>query len=281
MSDVMQLDHIVINVQREMDAAETAFADLGFHLTPRGYHTLGSINALAMFGTDYLELLGFPADGEVKRPELASAPMGLNGLVFKTNDVDKTFAHLTSVGVAGDPPKSFSRPVTLANGETHDAKFRTVAVRADAFPAGRFYFCEHLTPELVWRPEWQSHANGAQRFDELVVVAGDASETAALIARILRATAPVEDGDGFTVTAADEFKVCVATPQQYQARFGAAARPIGDRAAMLGAIRIKAALPDDLLTRLRGDAARFAIETAADETRVLVKPYNAVVTYSR
>ena len=68
MTQVMQLDHIVINVQREMDAAETAFADLGFTLTPRGYHTLGSINALAMFGTDYLELLGFPADGEVKRP---------------------------------------------------------------------------------------------------------------------------------------------------------------------------------------------------------------------
>ena len=107
MSNAMQLDHIVINVHREMDAAETAFADLGFTLTPRGYHTLGSINALAMFGTDYLELLGFPADGEVKRPELANAPMGLNGLVFKTSNVDETFAHLQDVGVAGDPPKSF------------------------------------------------------------------------------------------------------------------------------------------------------------------------------
>jgi hypothetical protein len=23
------------------------------------------------------------------------------------------------------------------------------------------FVCQHLTPELVWRPEWQRHANGA------------------------------------------------------------------------------------------------------------------------
>ena len=79
MVKTMQLDHIVINVKQDMDVAETTFADLGFSLTPRGYHTLGSMNALAMFGTDYLELLGFPADAANLRPELAEAPMGLNG----------------------------------------------------------------------------------------------------------------------------------------------------------------------------------------------------------
>ena len=280
MTAVMQLDHIVINVHREMDAAETAFTDLGFTLTPRGYHTLGSINALAMFATDYLELLGFPADGEVKRPELANAPMGLNGLVFKTSDVDETFAHLQDVGVAGDPPKSFSRPVTLDNGETHDAKFRTVAVRADAFPAGRFYFCEHLTPELVWRPEWQSHGNGAARFMELFVVTGDAAETAALIGRIIRAAAPASASDGHSVLAADNFSLRVQTPQQYEAEFGAVARPIGERSAMLGAVSVQAALPDDVLSRLRADTSRFKVASTEGGTRVSVEPYGAVIAFS-
>ena len=132
--------------------------------------------------------------------------------------------------------------MTLANGETHDAKFRTVAVRADAFPAGRFYFCEHLTPELVWRPEWQSHGNGAQRFEELVVVAGDAAETAALIARIIRADpAPAEGQDGLTIMSPPTTSRCAFKPRSNtEARFGATARSIGDRTAMLGAVRIKA-----------------------------------------
>ena len=54
MAEVAQLDHTVINVQFDMDRAEGLFRDLGFTLTPRGYHSLGSIKHLMMFGTDYL-----------------------------------------------------------------------------------------------------------------------------------------------------------------------------------------------------------------------------------
>ncbi len=278
MTSPMQLDHIVINVQRNMDEAEAAFRDLGFSLTPRGYHTLGSINALAMFATDYLELLGFPADGEVRRPELASAPLGLNGLVFKSANVDDTFAHLKALGVAGDPPKSFSRPVTLRNGETHDAKFRTVAVNAEMFPAGRFYFCEHLTPELVWRPEWQSHANGVTRFEDITVVAENASETAALTAGIIHSD--VQKGEiASVVHAADGFRLLFQTPSQYQSRFAAGARNMGPRQAMLGAVTLNAALTADQRSRMAGDG-RFSVATKAGSTRVLVNAFEAVIVFS-
>ena len=53
------LDHVVINVKDDMDLAQLVFSNLGFTLTPRGYHTLGSINHLMMFGSDYMELIGF------------------------------------------------------------------------------------------------------------------------------------------------------------------------------------------------------------------------------
>ena len=79
------LDHVVIDVRDRMDEALATFAGLGFQLTPRGHHTLGSMNHLAMFATDYLELLGFGAGGG-SRPELAPFPVGLNGLVFKTGE---------------------------------------------------------------------------------------------------------------------------------------------------------------------------------------------------
>ena len=48
------IDHVVINVRSEMDTAVEVFRNLGFTMTPRGFHTLGSINHLAMFIDNYL-----------------------------------------------------------------------------------------------------------------------------------------------------------------------------------------------------------------------------------
>ena len=276
MTQPMQLDHIVINVHRGLDGAEKAFADLGFYMTPRGYHTLGSMNALAMFGTDYLELLGFPDGAEISRPELAAAPLGLNGLVFKTTDVDETFAHLQAVGAAGDPPKSFSRPVTLDNGETHDAKFKTVAVNPDVFSAGRLYFCEHLTPELVWRPEYQSHANKARRVEDLTVVAEDAAGMAELMANIIYSQAKAGD-NALTVAAADNFTLRVLTPAQYQARFGGAARNMGGRSSMFGAVTVRGQVSDTLAG---GGDDRFAVMSIGSGHSVVVNDYDVIMSFT-
>lgn len=63
MPSLAQLDHVVINVHFAMGLAEPLFEALGFTLTPRGYHSLGSINHLIVFGSDYLELIGLPESG--------------------------------------------------------------------------------------------------------------------------------------------------------------------------------------------------------------------------
>src|SRR5262249_34475828 len=52
------LDHVVIDVRDEMDEATRIYRALGFQLTPIGRHSLGTINHLAMFESNYLELLG-------------------------------------------------------------------------------------------------------------------------------------------------------------------------------------------------------------------------------
>ena len=79
------LDHVVVNALQEMDAAEATFRNLGFTLTPRGYHTLGSINHLAVFATDYLELIALPP-AATGRLDLLRWPQGWNGVVFNTED---------------------------------------------------------------------------------------------------------------------------------------------------------------------------------------------------
>ena len=44
-----RLDHTVLNVKFNLDTAATLFGKLGFTLTPRGYHSHGSMNQLMMF----------------------------------------------------------------------------------------------------------------------------------------------------------------------------------------------------------------------------------------
>ncbi|MHA1165504.1 MAG: VOC family protein [Alphaproteobacteria bacterium] len=232
------LDHIVISTRFAMDRAEAVFSGLGFTLTPRGEHTLGSINHLMMFENDYLELVGIREADAHKRPEIANAPLGLDGLVFKSDDIDQTHARLEALGMAGDPPKSFSRPVTLDDGSTFDARFRTVSARGDAFPAGRLYFCEHLTPELIWRSEWQTHANSVTGFYELVIVTPNPHEQAASLAALLEGAVEAVQG-GVKIPLNNGFQLTFQTRDDYAARFGDMARAGAGREAFLGALGLR------------------------------------------
>jgi hypothetical protein len=186
------LDHVVVNVLRRMDEAADLFAALGFQLTPRGYHSLGSINHLMMAPGAYLELVGLPETGP-QRQELKDSPFGLNGLVVASGDADATHARLAGAGFDVGSPVAFSRPVTLDGGEA-EARFRTVRLPGGLFPAGRVYHCEHLTPDLVWRPEWFAHPNGFAGLDGVTVESPTPEAEAHLYAAACIATA--EPGDG-------------------------------------------------------------------------------------
>lgn len=266
MAERARLDHTVINVKFEMDKAQGLFGDLGFFLTERGYHTLGSINHLMMFGTDYLELLGLPPGMENPRKDIAEAPVGINGLVFKTADADATFAHMQALDMAGDPPRSFSRPVALPEGEK-DAAFRTVTVRAGVFPGGRVYFCEHHTPDLVWRPEWQNHGNGAQAMPEFVVASSDHVREAENFAKLLHSEVG-GTGDNLSV-AINGSKITVMTPAAYADRYGALASPMAGRSSIFGALVFRTDNLDKIRAIASGaidEAARVVVREASFDT---------------
>src|SRR3954470_2756074 len=122
---VPTLDHVVINARDDMDRAADIYRRLGFTLTGRGYHSLGSMNHLAMFGTDYLELIAVPKGATSGRLDLLDFPFGLNGLVFGSEDSTVTYNELSKAGVPVEPPVEFTRPVNVA-GKPHHARFRTV-----------------------------------------------------------------------------------------------------------------------------------------------------------
>lgn len=191
-------DHLVVNAGKRLDDAERCYRGLGFALTPRGYHTLGSINHCAVFGEDYLELVGIDTQAKAVRGELLRYPEGLNGIVFATDDAAGLYARLAATDAPVAPPADFARPVVLADG-THEARFRTVRVAAEAAPYGRVYFCQHFTPELVWREEWRRHPNGATGIARAVILTPEPGRTALLYRKLFGDEAVRAIADGFSL----------------------------------------------------------------------------------
>ena len=223
------VDHAVINVLESMDDAVARFVALGFAPTARGHHSLGSINHLMVLQNDYLELVGIERGAQKVRREIADSPLGLNGLVFGTDDARALHQRLLAEGVPVSAPVDFDRPVEI-DGEMRIAAFTTVRVAQEHLPAGRVYFCEHKTPSLVWQPQWQSHPNGARALAALVVVVPDPREQATRLARLLGIEVDVDAGAGAGGTAGSagmaievvvgEMVVRFLTLGQYRDRYG-------------------------------------------------------------
>jgi Glyoxalase-like domain len=228
------LDHVVINTLFDMDRAAGLMTQLGFTLTPRGYHSLGSTNHLAMFEHDYLELVGLPSGTDVLRKDVLESPRGLNGLVFQASDVDAFQRTLRDSGLAMLEPQSFSRPVTI-DGVEHLARFRTVRTVPEFFEAGRVYYCQHYTPELVWHRRWMSHPNGCHGLSELVIVTSDPETDVPRYATA--AQAPSErQGDDWTIVLPHGFRLTLMSPARYRERYGEQCVEADGRHSFFGAI---------------------------------------------
>ncbi len=222
MSDISpRIDHVVINVADQLDASVAQYQRLGFVLTPRGHHSLGSSNHLAIFGNDYLELLGYEAHNAQGAARQWGSLLGLNGLVFKTTDSDGLFTELSHRGVEldGDAPQAFFRPIELPDGSTRDVRFRTVRLHPAAIPNGRIFFCHHLDPDLVWRSEWQSHPNSTQSIRQVIVKARDPQASIALLEKTF-GPADVAAIDGGQRLSAGFASIDFLTPQAVRARLG-------------------------------------------------------------
>lgn len=217
-----RIDHIVVNTRDRTDQAVAWFERAGFIVTPRGYHTLGSLNHTIVFRTDYLELLGYPpGKPPEKRPELVQRPPGLMATVLNADDADQVRAALQARGLTPRPVSDFSRPVDIGGGKSADVAFRVTRLEPDAIPGSWFYYCQHLTPQLVWRPEWQDHANACIGMLRLDIAVDDPAAAAPLYLRAM---------EGAVANVAAQGAMRVALPSFAQSSFEIVLRPAADGA---------------------------------------------------
>ena len=208
------IDHLVIRV-RDLDASEALYRKLGFALTPRGFHAgRGSANHTApMQGGNYIELLHLPSGGDVDFFPDREGPVAI---ALAPTDSRTTYAELGALGYDVEPPLELSRPVHLPEG-VREARFLNASFPHIAPEAVRWFACQHFTRELVFRPEWQSHANGAERLVEAIVVHPSPVELRVTYAKLF-GEAVQYDRDRLVIKLGED-EVAFMSPGAFQARF--------------------------------------------------------------
>src|SRR3546814_20776349 len=92
-------------------------------------------------------------------------------------------------------------------------RFKLLHMPPEATPGTSAFICQHLTPELVWRPEWCVHPNGASGLIAMTSVVKDPSALAIPYAELFGFDR-VRAGDGVVEVRSEGRrvgKVCVST----------------------------------------------------------------------
>jgi hypothetical protein len=219
------IDHL-FSLTRDREGARALLTRMGFDLTERGEHPgRGTSNHLAFFGRCYWELLCV----DVATPEnagLAQRGSGLAGCALRTSDAARDAQVARTLGAEAGEAEEFTRPVRV-DGEWQIARFRT-AVLQPAGPIDLYlFFCQHLTPELVWPREPRDHPNGAFRIRTVAVVGPSADEAR-------RALEPL-----LGVGGGSEPAITYDSVEGYRARFGDAALPSVDPRARIASLELQ------------------------------------------
>lgn len=157
------IDHPIVAV-RDMAAARAAYERLGFTVTPRGTHLeWGTGNWCIMFEDDYIELRGV-IDSKVTHDlgQFLQHREGLMGLALGIADAEASYAALLERGLHPQPVRRLRRNFELPEGTVQPTFALCFLPAAETTGLMSVVLCQHLTPELLRRPDWLRHANGAR-----------------------------------------------------------------------------------------------------------------------
>jgi len=179
--DRLFLDHVGFFLA-DLEAAGARFERLGFTVSPVNIHynsegggleRSGTANRLIVFEAGYLEALAQVADTPLGA-ELASGVARYEGLHLLALAHERVEAHDVG-GTAMRPAVSLRRP--LDDGRIVRATVRRAA--AGAMPEGRVQVLTHETPELIWLPGMDRHANAARALTGFLQAVADPAGAAA------------------------------------------------------------------------------------------------------
>ena len=172
----LYLDHLAHFVP-DLGAAAAVWESLGLVVTPVSVHHVsgkpaGTSNRCVMFEEGYIELLAPTLDTPNARRvrDRMKRFVGVHLASYGTPDAAAEHQRLAAHGFAREPLVDLERKI-----ETGDTvRFRVVYVPPDKMPEGRVQYCEHVTPQHVWREGFVNPL----RLRAVYVVADDPEEVA-------------------------------------------------------------------------------------------------------
>lgn len=242
------IDHTVHCV-RDLDAAIARFEALGFTLTPRAVHPFGTGNAIIQLQGNFIELLTViepekiqsAAAGAFSFGEFCQASLdrrdGMAMLVFESGDAHADHRDFEQAGLETYPVFDFSRKARLPGGNEATVAFSLTFVTHPEMPQAAFFACQQHAPEFFWKPDYQTHANGAQRIDEIVMIADRPADWRSLFAGIQGSDRVTTNGSHLVVETA-RGQVTVMTVNDYTARFPGETPPTASEGPVLAAMTI-------------------------------------------
>ncbi|MEO0391981.1 MAG: VOC family protein [Pseudomonadota bacterium] len=201
MSLLHGLDHSLA-VTSDLDAAATAYRQLGFTLTPRGrHHGWGTANYCIMFVTGYMELLGIIDDQQDVNgldTQLMARGPGVSGVAFATPDARAVYQKLNTAGLA-DRHQNLSRLLEAPDGadkgdDAETLEFSLAYAKPGVTPGLPSFFCQHRTRQKMRQPAWLAHPNGAVGLEGMTMIDPDPPALELAYRRLLMALDQPADG---------------------------------------------------------------------------------------
>ena len=193
------IDHPVI-AARDLDAARTIFERLGFTVPPRGSHIeWGTGNLCIMFPDDYLEVRGIIDASRFTMhldEHLEAHGEGLMGIAFGTADVKRSHEEAIARGIDAGDVRHLTRNFEHPEGWTQPS-FELFAPAVDDIEGlMHVVVLQHLTPELIRRPDFLVHANGCVGVNAITGGILDVESCASKMRRLLGDDAVTQQDDG-------------------------------------------------------------------------------------
>lgn len=236
MSGRRGIDHLVLPVH-DLEAARRGYEQLGFTLTPRAQHPFGTDNALVQLQGCFLELLSVERPGDIPAAtdtafsfaafnrDFLARREGLSMLVFESADSEADRAEFVAAGLRVWDPFTFQRQSRLPDGTDVTVGFSLAFVTDDHMSEAAFFTCQQWAPEHFWKPEYQSHTNGAVSVCEVVMASPEPEQTMELFRGLQGEDAVSATADGIVVET-PRGRISVMAPEALHRRFGVV--PPGD-----------------------------------------------------
>jgi hypothetical protein len=220
----------------------------------------GTGNLCIMFPDDYIEIRGIIDASRFTMhldEHLNACGEGLMGVAFGTPDIERSHAEMLRHGVAAGTLQKLSRNFEHPDGWTQPSFKLCAPEPADIEGLMHVVVIQHLTPDLLRRPEFLVHANTCMGVNALSGTIYDKHRVTGKLCRLLGDEAVKEDFDGVRAVLPSGQRLELLLPGEFERKYHAIAESPEPETPRLGVMTLRVANIDALRDTLAGRGIAF------------------------